>query len=1365
MTFFTDDNSFLKNAGKSHSYEKFSDGRMRFEVRQDDYFEGVPGSDTDTGDQAQGKNRSEISSFRSMQNGREFIIDFDVLVEAGQPNTADFLVLAQLHQTEDRDANGVPTDFSGPPPMTIQLRGDRLEVVGRTDANKTTTADSLTRLTAPGYDTPSTNTLYLDTDPIARDTWINMRIEVTFDHTGVSGGLKVLRDGVAIVDYSGPIGYNDDIGPYLQMGVYRGKTSGPIPETTAAQFREIEVTADGSPPAFNGTSANDLIRANTLGFWEDETLNGGAGDDTLDGGFGADTMNGGTGNDIYFVNDAGDVVNERSGGSDQGGTDQVRSYISYTLGADIENLVLDSRDNSNINGTGNAKNNTVQGNGDNNTLRGLAGNDTILADAGNDSVSGDDGNDRIFGALGTDTLSGGTGNDALFGEDGNDVLNGDAGNDTLEGGAGNDTMVGGAGDDEYVVNDTGDVVSESAGGGRDTVRTSVSYDGGTNTEVEVVNAADIASFDNINLAGDNTANELRGNAGANQINGRGGNDTIFAYGGDDLINGGDGDDDIRGGAGVDTIEGADGNDTIRGEDGEDVIRGSAGNDELRGGNGNDLLEGGAGNDILRGQAGLDTLRGGDGDDTLYLDDGPDRAEGGAGDDTYRISVFGAEVIEAAGGGTDTIRTTVDITLDRTSEVENVFVSDNSSTNAVDLVGSDINNTLRGNNGDNELNGGAGADLLVGYSGNDTYFVDNAGDRIIEAADQGRDVLLTDLNYILSSTASIEILASASFAATTAQTLQGNDGNNLVVGNAGNNTLRGQGGNDSIYAGSGADTVQGGDGVDTLLIAAASTDVGIGAGATSILLTLGTGSVFTTNATERFQFTDKLLTFAQVAALSGQSLVDRGINGSAGDDVLIGTNGADVIRGNGGDDLLVGVSGSDSLYGGAGDDTAFINGVRSTDITVRSGAGGLLVTSSKGTTFVANDVEDVSFDDAFLTYSDLEDLVDDSAVPDVNGTSASENVQGTDLSEMINAGGGGDWITPGGGSDTIDGGAGNDMLSFVTLADTPGRTPVTYRLDLDLTEGTATTSGDDVYTITNVERVTGTIYADRIKGTAGDNNLRGLGDYDWFTATTGNDTMDGGTGQDMISYVDWQSDAVNTADPFNPGGAPPPNGEVTGVVVDLNDTSNNTNLAAGHVYNSIERVTGSGRQDVFYGDENENDFRGLGDFDWFVGSTGGRERYFGGDGSDTVTYFNSTSGVTASLRNGARVGGEETGRGTAGDAALDLYFSIENLVGTNFADNLTGNEGRNNLNGLDGDDFIFGYGGIDVMKGGAGNDVINGGAGSDYALFDGARADYAMFRTASNEVRTSGAEGFDIHTDVEYFRFSDGDVTIWELTVV
>lgn len=139
-------------------------------------------------------------------------------------------------------------------------------------------------------------------------------------------------------------------------------------------------------------------------------------------------------------------------------------------------------------------------------------------------------------------------------------------------------------------------------------------------------------------------------------------------------------------------------------------------------------------------------------------------------------------------------------------------------------------------------------------------------------------------------------------------------------------------------------------------------------------------------------------------------------------------------------------------------------------------------------------------------------------------------------------------------------------------------------------------------------------------------------------------------------------------------------------------------------------------------------------------------------------------MIAGLSNGARVGGEETGRGVAGVAALDLFFSIEGLVGSNFDDTLSGSAGRNNLSGLDGDDFIYGYAGINLLKGGLGNDLIDGGAGSDYALYDGQMADYTLVKTSSSRVTISGAEGTDSLVDVEYFRFTDGDVTIWELTV-
>ncbi|UYV35895.1 hypothetical protein N4R57_12610 [Rhodobacteraceae bacterium D3-12] len=564
------------------------------------------------------------------------------------------------------------------------------------------------------------------------------------------------------------------------------------------------------------------------------------------------------------------------------------------------------------------------------------------------------------------------------------------------------------------------------------------------------------------------------------------------------------------------------------------------------------------------------------------------------------------------------------------------------------------------------------------------------------------------------------------------TLFGNDGDDILWGEEGNDLLYGGDGDDTLYGGREVDTLDGGAGDDMLfagdeqswlndpknnifissqgndtLIGGSGYDLAIFSGRTSgveIDLAAGTG------------------------ASGGETLSLEGIDnvtGSAFDDVLIGDAA---------DNSFVGGAGDDRVIGGAGTDTVRFS-VALAEVTGSVENGAFLLSSSEGEDYIADDVEVFAFTD--VTLSREEALVRFGAW--IVGTEASENISGTVESDFISGLGGSDWIMPSGGNDTIDGGAGRDMLSFSDLPDAPGRGAAEYRLWINMENGEAVNhDGSERVFFSSIERVTGTIYADYIEGSSNDDELRGLGNYDWFIGSSGSDTLDGGTGRDTVSYVNSQSGVTISIGSGGFGG-----------------------FAEGDVYLGIENATGSNFGDVFYGDAGENDFRGLAGYDTFVGSTGGRERYDGGSGSDTVTYYASSAGVTASLL---------LGYGSAGDARYDLYTSIENLGGTSFDDILTGDNERNNLRGLGGDDLIFGNGGIDRIYGGRGDDTIDGGAGSDFILYDGSSDEFLITRSGTRDatVAWNGAgagEGTDLLTNVEYLVFSDQIIDIWSLDIV
>ncbi|CAK0753662.1 serralysin [uncultured Gammaproteobacteria bacterium] len=302
------------------------------------------------------------------------------------------------------------------------------------------------------------------------------------------------------------------------------------------------------------------------------------------------------------------------------------------------------------------------------------------------------------------------------------TLTGGIGNDTLIGGAGNDTLIGWAGNDTYIIDNAGDVVTEAANAGTDTVQASVSYTLSDNVEALVLTGTGA-----INGTGNALANTLTGNGGDNTLDG---------------------------GAGADTLIGGTGNDTYIIDNASDVVTeaANAGTDTVQasiscflGTNLENLILAGASNidgtgnalsNIIVGNSGVNMLDGGSGNDTLDGGAGADILIGGAGDDIYVVDNAGDVVVEIANGGADTVQSSVSFIL--TVDVENLTLTD---TGNISGTGNSLANILTGNSNDNTLDGGAGADTLIGGTGNDTLRGGSDADRFVfNTRMEGKDTI-------------------------------------------------------------------------------------------------------------------------------------------------------------------------------------------------------------------------------------------------------------------------------------------------------------------------------------------------------------------------------------------------------------------------------------------------------------------------------------------------------------------------------------------------------------------------------------------------------------------------------------------------
>ncbi|NJL23087.1 MAG: calcium-binding protein [Leptolyngbyaceae cyanobacterium SM1_3_5] len=446
-------------------------------------------------------------------------------------------------------------------------------------------------------------------------------------------------------------------------------------------------------------------------------------------------LNGLAGDDTYFVG-TGDRILE---GADAG-IDLVNAAVSFTLGANLENLVLQEGA-GDLSGRGNALNNTITGNEGNNSLNGDLGADTLTGGAGNDIYFVDNLEDVVIETSETDgldlvqssvsftlgenvenlTLTGsistnGTGN-AL-----DNSIAGNSANNTIDGSTGADIMAGGRGDDTYFVDNPGDRVIEATGGGNDTVITSVDFSLALNPNIETVS---LLGNEAANLVGDDRANTLIGNNADNTLLGLGSNDVLIGNEGNDFLDGGTGIDVMNGGAGDDTFVVDSDRDRIIGaeNDGLDTVISSVsyvladnlenltliGNALFGQGNGlNNVITGNNFSNTLLGLQGDDTLLGGAGNDTLLGGEGIDSMNGGEGNDVYGVDNANDTVIDS--GGIDRVQAFINYSLGE--GIENLTLLGT----AAEGRGNDSNNTIIGTAGDNFLDGELGADLLNGGLG-------------------------------------------------------------------------------------------------------------------------------------------------------------------------------------------------------------------------------------------------------------------------------------------------------------------------------------------------------------------------------------------------------------------------------------------------------------------------------------------------------------------------------------------------------------------------------------------------------------------------------------------------------------------------
>jgi Ca2+-binding RTX toxin-like protein len=1152
-----------------------------------------------------------------------------------------------------------------------------------------------------------------------------------------------------------------------------------------------EITGTAASDTLTGTGGNDLIRglggSDALsGLDGHDTLEGGDGDDQLSGGAGNDTLDGGAGDDQLYAGAPGETgtnLNLLIGGA---GSDRLEGYIGNDTfqGGPGSDVIFDSYGGQDVylfdRGDGQDVLNphrgtirfaagvlptdvTVRGNSDLSLVLSINGTTDKMTLAGwanpfngtqidrvefadgtvwnaatlqAKAATGTAGNDYLRGSIGNDVLLGLGGNDLIEALDGEDVLDGGTGNDTLRGDLGNDTYVFGRG---YGV----DLVQD-AGGTADTIQLAPG-----------ILASDVSLLRNGNdllLSIDQSPTHLQMSSAASIERITFNDGTIWdaaAIASHTVV------------GTVNAMTGTAANDTFIVDNTLDTVTEAAnqGTDTIQSlvtytlpvnvenltltshfnvdGSGN-LLD-----NVILGNSGNNKLVGSLND---YNGGGSDILQGGAGDDSYTVIGNADTVIEAPNEGNDTITLFGDANRGWNyalpDHVENlivtiageVFLQDR------DFFGNALDNVISGDpEWLNYIDGGLGADTMIGGRLGNTYIVDNLGDTVRDThtgVDSGLnlDIVLSSVTFTLGSN-----LENLTLTGTAAINGTGNELHNVLTGNSAVNALTGGAGDDTYVIGAGDTIVElAGQGTDTV-----SSDQSYALSADLENLTLtGTAVIDATG-----NALDNVLT-----GNSANNVLDGGAGadqlvGDAGDDTYyVGTGdtvteqlfgGTDTViadqtfalsndlenltlmgiavingTGNASDNILTGNSAANVLTGGAGDDTYVVDGA---DSIVENDGEGTDTVQASGSWVLASNLENLTLTGAAA----------------INGT-------GNTLNNVLAGNSGANILTGGVGDDTYDVGSGDTIIELANegIDTVLSGASVTLASDLEhLTligtaaiDGTGNAQNNTLIGNTSANVLNGGAGADSMSGDAGDDTyvVDNVGDTVTESSSAGIDTVQSsitytlgtnvenltltgatainGTGNSLANVLTGNNTANTLA-----GGT----GNDT-YIVGAGDTvteaaSAGTDMVQSSVTftlgSNIEHLTLTGTAAINgTGNTLNNTLIGNSANNVLSGGTG-NDIMSGGSGNDTYVV-NAAGDVVTELVN--------EGMDTVQSAVTwTLGANNENLTltGTS-ALNGTGNVLDNALVGNSAANTLTGAAGNDTLDGGAGNDTMVGGAGDD-----------------------------------------------------